>query len=1129
MPFRTRFPPLRALSFLFPFLAACGKRDRGFELLSSRETGIAFANTITPNDSLNEISDPYIYNGAGVAVGDIDNDGLPDVFFAGNMVSSRLYRNRGGMRFEDITTSAHVGTKSWATGVAMADVNDDGWLDIYVGVSGPEQAPAETRANLLFINNRDGTFTESAAAYGVADTGFTTHAAFLDYDGDGCVDLFVLENSPHDFGRSRMAGHPGNAAGRVLGSYNQLYRNDCHGHFSNVSEQAGILRDAGYGLGVVVADLNRDGKPDIYVSNDGEPNDVMFINNGDGTFSNRAAQSLKHSSTAGMGVDAADFDNDGWPDIMQADMLPRDMNRRKRTSGYLTYSNEIQNRAVGRRTDYSANSLQLSNGLTPGGDVLFSEIGRMAGVAGTDWSWSALFADFDNDGRKDIFIGNGYPKAVNDLDYVNGIYAALGRHSSGKPTRPELDLLARLPAYAETSYVFRNTGGLSFSDESRAWGLERAAFSYGAAYADLDNDGKLDLVVNNIDGPAFVYRNVQRDDATHHWLAVRLEGDAPDRRGLGATLVLTAGGQKQYLYQSPYRGFMSTVDDRPHFGLGAAARADTLEVIWADGRSQRITAVAADRLIVVRQSDARRQPSSLDKPAPQPVFQPLEPRGALAHRMPEPTFIDYSVQPLLPYMLSRHGPPLAVADVDGDGLDDVYIGGSDGVSGELLLQRRDGSFVEAANSPWAAENSFEDWGALFFDANGDGRPDLYVTSGGYQLGPGDPRLQDRLYINRGGGVFVRDESALPAMLTSTASVKAGDFNGDGKLDLFVGGRLTPLAYPEPTRSYILRNDGGHFTDVTAQVAPELVQPGGMVTDALWTDFDGDKKLDLVIAGEWMPIRFFHNEGGRFREVTNEMHLPPTRGWWFSLAAADFDHDGREDIIAGNLGLNYSYTTSADSPFGVRAGDFTRNGKTDIILTKTIGGKEYPFSGLATLGRSVYTLGLRFPTNGSFAAASIDQLLTPAQLQQSIHYETDTFASVVLHNDGGKGFSMTALPDLAQIAPIRAIVVRDVDGDGALDLLVAGNLYAAEPNVPRADAGNGLWLRGDGKGKFVAVRPVESGIFAPLDATAMVALKTITGVGLLIANAGDSLQAYRIVMPRSFSPTSPGSASVGPAR
>ncbi|HET9003040.1 MAG TPA: VCBS repeat-containing protein [Gemmatimonadaceae bacterium] len=1117
MPFRTRLFPSCALTLLLTFAAACGKRDRVFELLASKRTGITFANTITPNDSLNEISDAYIYNGAGVAVGDVDNDGLPDVFFAGNMVSSRLYRNRGGMRFEDVTAKARVATKSWATGVAMADVNDDGWLDIYVGVSGQEQSRPESRANLLFINNRDGTFTESAAAYGVADTGFTTHAAFLDYDGDGCIDLFVLENSPQDFGRSRVGGHPGAATGTVLGSYNQLYRNDCHGHFSNVSEQAGILRDAGYGLGVVVADLNRDGRPDIYVSNDGEPNDVVYVNNGDGTFTNRAGASLKHSSIAGMGVDAADFNNDGWPDIAQVDMLPRELDRQKRTTGYLTYNDLARNRNLGRRTDYSANSLQLSNGVTPAGDVVFSEVGRMAGISATDWSWSPLFADFDNDGRKDIFIGNGYPKAVNDLDYVNRIYAMLGRRSTGKPTRAELDLLARLPAYAETSYVFRNAGGLSFVDESKAWGLDRAAFSYGAAYADLDNDGKLDLVVNNIDGPAFVYRNVRRDDATHHWLAVRLQGDSPNRRGLGAVLVLTTGNEKQYLYQSPYRGFMSTVDDRPHFGLGAATRADTLEITWPDGRVQRLTDVAADQLIVVKQSDARARGGPLDVPRPQPAFVPLEPRGALAWRQQAPTFVDYSVQSLLPYMISRHGPALAVADVDGDGLDDVYIGGGDGTPGKLLLQRSDGSFADTAKEPWSNRIGFDDWGALFFDANGDGRPDLYVTSGGYQLGPGDPRLQDRLYINRGGGVFVRDEDALPEMLTSTASVRAADFDGDGTLDLFVGGRLTPLQYPAPTRSYILRNDGTrdgrlHFTDVTEQVAPELVQPGGMITDALWVDFDGDGKPDLVVAGEWMPIRFFHNEGTRLREVTEEMHLPPTRGWWFSLAAGDFDHDGRPDIVAGNLGLNYSYTTSPDSPFGVRAGDFTGNGATDIVLTKTIGGKEFPVSGLATLGRYVYTFGVQFPTSGSFAAASIDKLLTPAQLQRSLHYQTDTFASVVLHNDGGKGFSMTALPDLAQISPIRGIVVRDVNGDGAADLIVAGNLYDAEPNVPRADAGNGLWLRGDGKGRFAAVPSSRSGFLAPLNATSLALLKTITGVGLLVANAGDSLQAYRIVKP-----------------
>ena len=572
--------PKRARTDLFAllipllWLASCtGKSERPvFKLLSPEETGVTFANTITTTDSFNVQTDVYIYNGAGVAVGDIDNDGLPDIFFSGNMVSSRLYLNKGHMRFEDITERAGVKTSRWATGATMVDINNDGYLDIYVSVSGPEWSKAEQRANLLFINNGNHTFTEAAAKYGIADTGFTTHAAFLDYNGDGCLDLFLLNNSPRDFSRGNVSSQPSGIRGTTPGSHNELYRNNCNGTFTNVSKEAGILSDAGFGLGVAVADLNGDGWPDIYVSNDVAPNDVVYVNNGNGTFTNKRGQWLKHTSFAGMGVDIADFNNDGWPDILQVDMQPRDLSRRKRMSGFMTTRSFMELRSRGFRDDYGVNTLQLNNGITRNGDVTFSDIAALAGVAATDWSWSPLFADFDNDGNKDIFIGNGYPKAVNDLDYMPAAFAARRRGNTAEALR----LLKQLPSYDVSNYVFRNNGDLTFTDETKAWGIDRPSFSYGTAYADLDNDGRLDLVVNNIDAPAFVYENVQPIDDAHHYLAVRLEGDSLNRRGIGSKLILTAGGQKQYMYQSPYRGFMSTMDDRPHFGLGRVTHVDSL-------------------------------------------------------------------------------------------------------------------------------------------------------------------------------------------------------------------------------------------------------------------------------------------------------------------------------------------------------------------------------------------------------------------------------------------------------------------------------------------------------------------------------------------------------------------------
>ncbi len=1096
-------------------VASCARESAApplFELLSPGQTGVTFANAITTNDSFNVQTDVYIYNGAGVAVGDIDNDGLPDLFFSGNMVSSRLYLNRGNMQFDDITDAAGVTTNRWATGAAMVDLNDDGFLDIYVCVSGSRTSTGKDRANLLFINNGNRTFTEAAQRYGLADTGYASNAVFLDYDGDRDLDVFLLNNSPKDFARGAADAHPLGVRSDSPEGWNQLYRNNGNGTFTDVSREAGILRQIGYGLGVAVADVNRDGWPDVYVSNDVSPNDVLYINNQDGTFTDKAGAWLKHASFAGMGVDIADFNNDGWPDLLQVDMLPAAMEQQKRMSGYLTYGGQLELRRRGYRNDYVANALQLSNGVTQNGDVVFSEMAAFAGVAATDWSWSALFADFDNDGSKDIFITNGYPKAPNDLDYQAAVYAA--RQADNH--QEALKQLRALRSYRLSNYLFQSNGDLTFSDKTTAWGMDAQGFSYGAAYADLNNDGRLDVVVNNIDDPAYVYEGTRPTSDSSHFLQIKLEGESPNRRGIGATIALTADGRRQYLYHSPYRGYLSTMDDRAHFGLGRATRVDTLEVIWPDGRSQVLADLAVDGMVTVRQQSAlSRQPSAasfrrdrrLTADGRQPLFHPQQ---LIRYKHTERTYPDYEIQALLPYEISKQGPPLAVADVNRDGLDDVFIGGGAGVPGKLFLQRAGGGFVESTQSqPWLADKDHEDWGAVFFDATGDGLPDLYVASCGYHLTPVSRLLQDRLYINQGGGRFARDARALPAMLTCTASVTVGDFTGDGRLDLFVGGRLVPRNYPYPARSHLLRNDGGRFTDVTAEVAPELAQPLGMITAAVWIDFDSNGRLDLVTAGEWMALQFWRNEGTRFRDVTAATGVGATRGWWFSLAAGDFNRDGRPDLVAGNLGLNLAYKTSLQSRFGVYAGDFTGNRTSDIVLTKEIGGTEYPVFGRARLGPTIYPPALRFPTYEGFAQASVEQLFGAVQLGRALHYQTDTFASVYLQNNGDGTFTSAPLPNLAQLAPIRGIITDDVDGDGHLDLIVAGNLSETEPNTPPADAGNGLWLKGDGRGGFLPVPPVRSGFLAPGNVAGLAHMRTPAGKAVLVANTGDSLQAFRI--------------------
>lgn len=1081
-----------------------------FTKLSPQQSGITFSNTITETPDFNNLLYPFMYNGAGVGIGDINNNGYPDIFFAGNMVSSRLYLNRGEMQFEDISESAGIMTDAWVTGVTMVDINNNGYLDIYLSVVSPEDAPASDRRNKLFINNGDETFTEMASEFGIDDESHTTHAVFLDYNKNGHLDLFLLNHSPGSFSRDMADSQHMGVPEDLSTGFDRLYRNNGDGTFTDVSREAGIVEVTGFGLGAVVADLNKNGWPDIYVSNDISPNDVLYINNKDGTFSNKAADYLKHTSYAGMGIDIADFNNNGWPDIYQTDMVPENIHERKTMSYGVDFGN-FQNRMnQGFFPSYSQNTFQLNNGTDDQGDLAFSEIARAAGVAYTEWSWSALFGDFDNSGYKDIMVTNGYPKAVNNYDYLVEVYL-LGATGPGSDEWDQrYHLFEELHDIRRLNYLFKNSGDLFFDNVSEEWGFTDSQYSYGAAYADLNNNGSLDLVINNLNAPASVYQNNAGEREENRYLRVKMEGPPENRQGIGAEVVITVNGQQQYLYHTPFRGYQSTMDPRLHFGLGESAIIDILEVFWPDGKYQRLTNIEANQQITLHYSESetnQEEPQSAE--TAERIFRDVTEDVRLIHEHRQNRYNDFNIQPLLHRQLSTMGPKIAVGDVTGNGLDDLYIGGSADYPGILYLQNEEGRFEEFnRNQPWLNDQSSSDHGAVFFDANGNGMMDLYVTSGGYMFSPAEDALLDRLYINMGNGRFIRDRNALPRMYTSSSVVVPGDFTGNGQMDLFVGGRLVPLKYPHSARSYILENNNGRFRDVTEEVAPELVEPG-MITDALWVDFDGDGQLDLVTTGEWMPVRFFRNEGGSFQEMTDSVVDHPQTGWWYSLEKGDFTNNGMVDIVAGNLGLNDTFMTSEEVKFGIFANDFNENMTTDLVYSVEENGTYYPFFGRAKFDPAMPSIEQQFSTFSSFAEATLPEIFDTEKLEEAIHYQADTFSSMMYVNDGNGMFEKTELPEWAQISPIKGMVAHDADNDGNLDLIVAGNIYEIHPDVARSDAGNGLWLRGNGSGGFSPVHGSKSGFFAPGNVKDLQLIRTPAGKAIVVANNAGHIQVYQL--------------------
>ena len=1069
-----------------------------FSLLSAEKSGITFANRIVENDTLNYFTFPYLYMGGGVAVGDINNDGLPDIFLTGNMVANRLYLNGGDGQYEDITEVANVaGDDRWYTGATMADVNGDGWLDIYVCVSGKYK----TTKNQLYINNQDNTFTEQAAAYGLDDDSPSIQATFFDYDRDGYLDVYVATYPS-------IPVSLGNRSYQLLIKRNDirdtghLYRNQGNGRYQDVTEAAGV-RDFSLALGIVATDVNNDGWPDLYVSNDFNVPDYLYLNQGNGRFAERSQQATNHTSMFGMGADAADFNNDGWVDLLQVDMTPEDYQRAKTNMASMSPENFYQAVDMGFHYQYMQNSLQLNNGVSADSLPHFSDVSRLAGVATTDWSWGALLADLDNDGWKDILITNGMKRDVNNNDANQQIRDNTEAAFAGRYT-PDIDIL---PSEPIDNYAFRNQGNLTFQSVTEEWGLDYEGFSNGIAYADLDNDGDLDVIINNLDAEASIFIN-QTDTEQHRYLSVQLQGPTSNSFGLDSRVRIRAGGQSQLQEMTLARGFQSSVSPVLHFGVGEATVIDTVEVTWPDGKQQRLVNVPANQRLTLHYQEAVAE----EKPtSTAPLFQDITTQRNIDFVHQEDLYDDFRVEPLLPHKNSQQGPGLAVGDVNGDGLDDFFVGNAARYEGAMHLQAPDGTFT-VVDGPWQADREQEDAGALLFDADNDQDLDLYVVSGGNNVGLDDAYFRDRLYLNTSTG-FVKSESALPSVAVSGKVVTQADYDGDGDLDLFVGGRVLPGQYPYPASSLILRNEGGsdqqlRYTDATAEVAP-MLKDIGLVTTALWDDYDDDGRVDLIVAGEWMPIRVFKNEEGIFREVSEELGLENTRGWWYHLRAADLDGDGDQDYLAGNLGLNYKYKTSEGHPFTVYASDFDENGRTDIVLSYEKDGKQLPVRGRECSSQQVPVIQERFPTYEAFADATLEDIYGEEQLEGALQYHIDTFASGWLEKTDDGTFTWHPFPNEGQLSSINAIAPLSTKEEQTPRFLAAGNLYSSEVETPRSDAGYGLVLQRQEEG-FTGLLPYATGLYIRGEVKEIESIRLANDrQGYLFAVNSDSLRLVEI--------------------
>jgi len=1079
--------------------------DHLFQQMSVSETGISFENTITSSDEFNIFNYRNFYNGGGVAIGDINNDDLPDVYLIANQDANKLFLNKGNFQFEDITERAGVaGTKSWSTGATFADVNADGLLDLYLCNAGR----SEERANELFINKGDGTFQESAKAYGLDDHGYSTHAAFFDFDRDGDLDMFLLNNSFTPVGRlaySNIRNQRDKEGGH------KMFRND-GGHFKDISEEAGIYGSLiGFGLSITIGDVNNDNWLDMYVSNDFYEHDYLYINNRDGTFKESIQSAMQHISLSSMGADIADINNDGKLDIYVTDMLPGSDRRLKLTSTYEGHDLFALKVSRDFHYQYMQNTLQLNQSGAPDGKTWFSEIARFTGTHATDWSWGALIFDMDSDGEKDIFVANGINKDLTNQDFVQFLADPSNIAEVSRTRKFDYRMfLDKMPSEPLSNYAFKNGGNLSFSNQSANWGLDTPSFSNGAAYGDLDNDGDLDLIVNNVNSQLFVYKNRSSERKDFHYIKFKLNGAAANKNGIGAKVYVHQSARTQMLQQMPNRGFESSVDLRLTFGLGNDPKIDSVTVLWENDKQQVIRQIRADSMYILNQKDAS-IPWKPEGEKSGKKFTDVTAVSGIDFSHKEADYVDYSRNPLIKQMYSRLGPALAVGDVNKDGLDDVYIGGAIGQGGRLYMQSQGGNFTEKTSEVFVKETKLEASDAVFFDADNDSDLDLLVVSGSNEFKEEDDVLLPKLYQNDGKGNFTKS-NGFPALKINASCIAIADYDKDGDTDVFIGSKIKSGQYGIDPPSYLFANDGkGSFQDYTKRSIPEIGKLG-MVSDALWADLDGDNFPELVVAGDWMPVMVFKNKRNKLELQSADIvknargEIVNTSGWWNTLEAADIDNDGDLDVIAGNLGLNSRLKASQQKPVEMYVKDFDRNGIIKQIITcPDETGTSYPMVMKPDLLRAMPSLKKKFVKYEQYAGKTIEEVISKEDLADAIVKKVYTAESAVLRNEsGGSGFTFMPLPQQAQFSPIFSIVPTDYDHDGNIDLIISGNYHDVLPEIGRYDGLKGLFLRNTGKG-FEARGPSETGLWLEGQVRTMKLLKQGQ---LIIAPNNAPIQVFR---------------------